>query len=118
MTDPARGDERRKDERRSERAADASARPAAGHAGTPATPVQRAAGSPAMRPIAMAPGEVWCHRLEKPLPAAEHLKCLYCFGDARAVGTGDRKSFCDFDPAKDPINIGFPDGGGHVGGES
>ena len=59
-------------------------------------------------------GTVYCKRLRIPLPIAEHAKCLYCFGGRDGIRTGDHSKFCDFDPAKDPIQFGFPDGGGWV----
>lgn len=62
-----------------------------------------------------AEGKVFCRRLQRPLPVAEHEKCLYCFGGAAEIRTGDTARFCDFDPEKDPIQFGFPDGGGWVG---
>jgi hypothetical protein len=65
--------------------------------------------------IPLAAGEVFCHRLQRPLPLEEHEKCLYCFGEAGEILTGDHTKFCDFDPKKDPINFGFPDGGGWSG---
>jgi hypothetical protein len=70
---------------------------------------------PASRTQTIAPGEVMCRRLKRPLPIAEHRQCLYCFGEPEDVGTGDHPRFCDFDPERDPINFGFPDGGGWVG---
>ena len=64
------------------------------------------------KPLVLAEGEVFCRRLKRPLPLAEHEKCCYCFGEAGEIGTGEHGKFCDFDPSKDPINFGFPDGGG------
>lgn len=53
-----------------------------------------------------------CRRLGRVVPPEEHANCLYCFGDAAAIESGDPSQFCDFDPRRDPINFGFPDGGG------
>jgi len=49
------------------------------------------------------------HRTEKPV--AEHLTCPYCYERrAEVLATGEREAFCDFDPERDPIAFGFPDG--------
>lgn len=52
-----------------------------------------------------------CMRVEGPVSLAQHLKCPYCYGEARDVRTGDRAAFCDFHPGEDPINFGFPGDG-------
>jgi hypothetical protein len=70
---------------------------------------------PPVREVAEAPVEIHCRRLGRSLPVEEHVKCLYCFGQAGEILTGDHAKFCDFDPEKDPIHFGFPDGGGWVG---
>ena len=59
-------------------------------------------------------GHVFCRRLRRALPVDEHSKCSYCFGSEGEIETGRHECFCDFDPKKDPINFGFPDGGGFV----
>jgi hypothetical protein len=66
---------------------------------------------------AKAPAEqtVYCRRLLRPLPLSEHKQCSYCFGEEGEIAEGDHEKFCDFDPAKDPINFGFPEGGGSFG---
>ena len=51
-----------------------------------------------------------CPRIHAPRAVAEHLDCSYCYGRAAAVATGDRKRFCDYDPAHDPVVFGFPHG--------
>jgi len=56
--------------------------------------------------------QVFCRRLERPLTISEHLDCLYCFGNKTEVRTADHDCFCDFEPGKDPINFGFPEGYG------
>ncbi len=60
------------------------------------------------------PGTVWCRRLLRPLPIAQHRRCSYCYGSEADIGKGDHAAFCDFDPKRDPINFGFPEGGGWV----
>lgn len=57
-------------------------------------------------------GEVYCRRLERPLPLHEHLDCAYCFGNKADVRTTEHSCFCDFEPGKDPIHFGFPEGFG------
>jgi len=52
---------------------------------------------------------IHCPRVERPRTVLEHLSCLYCFGSARDVESGERRRFCDFDRAVDPIVFGFPD---------
>ena len=59
--------------------------------------------------IALAPGEVYCRRVKRPLPLAEHERCPYCFGETGEIKTGEHEKFCDFDPEKDPVNFGFPE---------
>jgi hypothetical protein len=53
---------------------------------------------------------VWCPRLEQERPVEEHINCAYCYGTGVDVAQGDRKCFCDFEPGKDPVNFGFPEG--------
>ena len=53
-------------------------------------------------------GEVWCRRIERPLPIGEHEACSYCFGKVEDVETGDHARFCDFQKGRDPVNFGFP----------
>ena len=54
---------------------------------------------------------VFCVRNQMLKPVAEHTGCPYCFGRrALSVGTADRTEFCDFDPASDPVSLGFPPG--------
>ncbi len=58
------------------------------------------------------PGDegVFCMRLEARLPAAEHAQCAYCHGAKADIAPGEHKEFCNFDPEKDPIHFGFPEG--------
>lgn len=58
--------------------------------------------------------ELWCPRLQRPLPVEEHARCSYCFGSVTEIRSGKHARFCDFDPARDPIHFGFPDSGGWV----
>jgi hypothetical protein len=51
---------------------------------------------------------VFCRRLEKQLPVAEHTECPYCFGKKQEIAKGRHGEFCDFHPGQDPINFGFP----------
>ncbi len=54
-------------------------------------------------------GEVYCRRLKRPLPLAEHKSCSYCFGTIEEIETADHEKFCDFEEGKDPIHFGFPE---------
>lgn len=57
------------------------------------------------------PKPVYCVRNHTSKATEEHLSCPYCFGRKREViEAGERKLFCDFDPDRDPIVFGFPDG--------
>ena len=58
----------------------------------------------------VAEGPVFCRRLERPLPFREHLDCPYCFGNKADISTAEHACFCDFEPGKDPIHFGFPEG--------
>jgi len=51
-----------------------------------------------------------CRRLEAQPCVEEHLACPYCFGSLEDVETGDHARFCDFEPGKDAISFGFPEG--------
>ncbi len=51
-----------------------------------------------------------CPRLGRKRTTSEHADCPYCFGTQADVATGQRAKFCDFDPARDPVTFGFPDG--------
>lgn len=54
---------------------------------------------------------VFCVRNQILKDPEEHLRCPYCFGGRReAVEGGDRQEFCDFNPEKDPVAFGFPEG--------
>jgi hypothetical protein len=49
-----------------------------------------------------------CPRIQRDRSIVEHLDCPYCFGSRVDVATGERKTFCDFEPRLDPIAYGFP----------
>lgn len=51
---------------------------------------------------------VWCRRLGRHLPVAEHQACPYCF-DEQGVPTARHAEFCDYRPDEDPIHFGFPE---------
>lgn len=53
---------------------------------------------------------VLCRRLHRMLPLAAHLRCPYCHGSAKAVSAGRHREFCDFEPGRDPVQLGFPEG--------
>jgi hypothetical protein len=54
---------------------------------------------------------VFCARNKMLKDPGEHLSCPYCFGRKREViERGERTEFCDFDPTKDPVSFGFPQG--------
>jgi hypothetical protein len=53
---------------------------------------------------------VYCKRLDKQLPVAEHADCVYCHGDEEEIKTAEHERFCEFDPDKDPVHFGFPEG--------
>ncbi len=57
-----------------------------------------------------APKRVFCIRNQCEKSPDEHLGCPYCFGKKKAVESGERCEFCDFDPEKDPTSFGFPEG--------
>lgn len=52
---------------------------------------------------------VFCRRTRGMTPVEEHLRCPYCFGRVADVGGDAYNSFCDYDPAADPIHFGFPE---------
>ncbi len=55
--------------------------------------------------------QVFCRRNQVLKDASEHLSCPYCFGKKReAVEGRPHEEFCDYDPAKDPVSFGFPEG--------
>jgi len=56
---------------------------------------------------------VSCRRLNRDLPICEHLRCPYCYGRSVDVRASDHATFCDFDPARDPVSFGFPKSAGH-----
>jgi Zn finger protein HypA/HybF involved in hydrogenase expression len=58
--------------------------------------------------LSEAPAEVYCRRVQRPLPTAEHASCPYCFGQEADIRTGEHEKFCDYTEGKDPINFGFP----------
>ncbi len=53
---------------------------------------------------------VHCVRLNQARTASEHRDCPYCYGKNAEVQSGDRSHFCDYQPGKDPIQFGFPEG--------
>jgi hypothetical protein len=53
---------------------------------------------------------VMCNRTGSPRTVEEHTSCPYCYGRAREVETGDRGQFCDYQPDRDPVAFGFPEG--------
>lgn len=53
---------------------------------------------------------VFCKRLGKQLPVEEHSDCVYCHGSIDEIKSADHERFCEFDPAKDPVHFGFPEG--------
>jgi len=59
---------------------------------------------------------VRCVRVDAARTVAEHLACPYCFGTRRAVAAGERARFCDYDPDRDPVVFGFPDGTARANG--
>ncbi len=53
----------------------------------------------------------FCVRNQVEKSADEHLACPYCFAASReVVEAGERKQFCNFDPERDPVSFGFPEG--------
>jgi len=36
------------------------------------------------------------------------VRCPYCYGTAADVAGADPQTFCDYDPAVDPVHFGFP----------
>jgi hypothetical protein len=52
--------------------------------------------------------KVRCARLDRELPAEEHVVCPFCFGERAKIARGDRRDFCDWKQGVDPINFGFP----------
>jgi hypothetical protein len=61
------------------------------------------------RPAAAADEKVWCRRILRSLPIAEHKACSYCFGTEEQIRSGGHERFCDFQEGKDPICFGFPE---------
>lgn len=54
---------------------------------------------------------VFCVRNQIDKPIDEHLRCPYCFGRTHdVIEGGERRRFCDYDPQKDPVCFGFPEG--------
>lgn len=49
-----------------------------------------------------------CRRTNAMVPLVEHERCPYCFGRMSVIEKGSYEAFCDYDPAKDPIHLGFP----------
>jgi len=59
--------------------------------------------------LPMAEKLVFCKRVGRELPVAEHKECPYCFGHTDEVAAGEHDEFCDFRPGTDPVSFGFPD---------
>jgi hypothetical protein len=51
-----------------------------------------------------------CVRTGQLYDSSVHAACPYCFGSQADLSTGDRSRFCGFEPGRDPLNFGFPDG--------
>ncbi len=58
---------------------------------------------------------VYCRRVERHLPVAEHARCPYCNGREDLIRTARHDAFCDFQPGRDPISFGFPPDRGRYG---
>jgi hypothetical protein len=58
--------------------------------------------------------KVPCPRLDRARAVEEHVDCPYCFGSPEDVASGRRERFCDFEPGRDPVVFGFPEGSGHI----
>ena len=54
---------------------------------------------------------IYCRRLGKKFAPDEHATCDYCHGDKVEIQTGEHGKFCNYDPDKDPVHFGFPEGG-------
>ena len=57
--------------------------------------------------LPMAARLVFCHRLGRELPVADHNECPYCYGTSTEVATGEHAEFCDFRKGVDPISFGL-----------
>lgn len=55
---------------------------------------------------------VYCRRVGEKFAPDEHERCAYCHGSKAEVQTGEHANFCNYDPNKDPVHFGFPEGGG------
>ena len=55
---------------------------------------------------------VHCRRLDRPLTVEEHKTCLYCHGTRNDITCSEYAVFCDYEPGKDPVDFGFPEGFG------
>jgi hypothetical protein len=53
-------------------------------------------------------GQVACRRTGQLYDTTECERCPYCFGEDADLAGGDRETFCDFHPGKDPVHFGFP----------
>ena len=53
-----------------------------------------------------------CRRTGQMYTVPQHVRCPYCFGDAKRIEAGaDHGQFCDYEPGVDPVVFGFPPGG-------
>ena len=57
-----------------------------------------------------------CRRTGRWVPPEEHSACPYCFGSTADVARGVHARFCDYDPARDPVQFGFPAEGARESG--
>ena len=57
--------------------------------------------------LPMAARLVFCHRLGRELPVADHNECPYCFGKRDEIATGEHTDFCDFRKGVDPVSFGL-----------
>lgn len=53
---------------------------------------------------------ITCRRTGRAFDLDEHERCPWCWGSRERVASGDHAQFCDFEPGKDPLLFGFPEG--------
>lgn len=51
-----------------------------------------------------------CNRTGQQYSLDTHERCPYCWGSRERIERGKHEGFCDYDPDRDPIHFGFPDG--------
>ncbi len=55
--------------------------------------------------------ELRCRRTGQMYTVEKHVECPYCSGDAATIERdGKYANFCEFEPGKDAVHFGFPEG--------